>query len=503
MEKLMKSLLIHEFRIEHSVSQLSKQPQPYVERALNVQGQIVRMRFRNAVLGFIDLRLAETDHNDNNDRNNSDENKHSSKGSVKNCSCCQKITVVICADNLPDGGFDSFKKGRVKLGDEIAVSGTLVFADAVTGWVDIIRRSSVSDFCSDEIIRLLEARLVATNPCLVIRRFPGRGFQPEMAIIPPDNSTRSRQLASSSQICKFYINSNGAACPLADACPFLHPSIADIPRLRKEWLSNRVAQRMHNAELDAFPDDPTPMHAKHPHALRSRVFADWLVETFGDKLLRGPRNLLFDIAGGAGGVCLELVDRHNIDSAACIVVDSRPLKISFNVKKWMKRRDKMSRKAEEQNARVFIADEREEILDYQRENDGVYEENEDYPWTEEYEKTDNPQDSDASKLPFRYIQSVFSPDSIPFELVNAALLIGMHPDQATGAIVEVALQYNLPFAVVPCCVFQDTFNERILKSGKAVTTTLDLVEWIKEKDPKNIETKFLNFQGKNLVVYRK
>ena len=39
------------------------------------------------------------------------------------------------------------------------------------------------------------------------------------------------------------------------------------------------------------------------------------------------------------------------------------------------------------------------------------------------------------------------------ELFAGKVLLGMHPDQATGALVEAALRYGRPFAVLPCCVF--------------------------------------------------
>ena len=43
------------------------------------------------------------------------------------------------------------------------------------------------------------------------------------------------------------------------------------------------------------------------------------------------------------------------------------------------------------------------------------------------------------------------------------LIIGMHPDQATEPIVDMALKYLKPFAVVPCCVFAHENPHRRLK----------------------------------------
>lgn len=39
------------------------------------------------------------------------------------------------------------------------------------------------------------------------------------------------------------------------------------------------------------------------------------------------------------------------------------------------------------------------------------------------------------------------------QLQACSLVLGLHPDQATDSIVDFAMQYGKPFAVVPCCVF--------------------------------------------------
>lgn len=45
---------------------------------------------------------------------------------------------------------------------------------------------------------------------------------------------------------------------------------------------------------------------------------------------------------------------------------------------------------------------------------------------------------------------------------SASLLIGMHSDGATEAIVDVAMHYRKPFMVVPCCVFPNFFTHRFI-----------------------------------------
>ena len=45
------------------------------------------------------------------------------------------------------------------------------------------------------------------------------------------------------------------------------------------------------------------------------------------------------------------------------------------------------------------------------------------------------------------------------------LVIGMHPDQATEPLVNLAIRHRKPFAVVPCCVFAHENPGRRLKSS--------------------------------------
>ncbi|KAI9347294.1 hypothetical protein BDR26DRAFT_799651 [Obelidium mucronatum] len=278
-------------------------------------------------------------------------------------------------------------------------------------------------------------------------------------------------LEEQKQVCKFWINSGGKHCPLGGRCGFIHVPQEKVAEVRKVWLAERLAKRLENATLDW--EDPTPMSQKAPHALRAEVFADWLLETFGGPEALSMGSGVYDIAGGGGQLSLDLIDRG---VAKCTVVDSRPFKVGFGLKKWIKKQRRKHQGFKEG----------ESITNETEEND-----------------IDNMDDTALlADLPFKYKQQYFTPESVTDEIRAASLLVGLHPDQATGAIVETAIACNLPFAVIPCCVFRDDFSDRYLKNGNPVATTMDLVEWIKEKkSPGQVQTRFLNFQGKNLVVY--
>ena len=42
------------------------------------------------------------------------------------------------------------------------------------------------------------------------------------------------------------------------------------------------------------------------------------------------------------------------------------------------------------------------------------------------------------------------------------MIVGFHPDQATEAIIDLALLLKVPFCIVPCCAFPSEFPNRFL-----------------------------------------
>eukprot|EP00747_Dinoflagellata_sp_TGD_P038961 gnl/TRDRNA2_/TRDRNA2_139978_c3_seq2.p1 gnl/TRDRNA2_/TRDRNA2_139978_c3~~gnl/TRDRNA2_/TRDRNA2_139978_c3_seq2.p1 ORF type:complete len:425 (+),score=36.38 gnl/TRDRNA2_/TRDRNA2_139978_c3_seq2:126-1277(+) len=86
-------------------------------------------------------------------------------------------------------------------------------------------------------------------------------------------------------------------------------------------------------------------------------------------------------------------------------------------------------------------------------------------------------------------------------LRNASLVIGLHPDEATEAIVDLALLSDRKFAVVPCCVFPNLFPHRELSPGGVQVRTLNqFCSYLKAKDPR-IQEALLDFDGCNKVLY--
>ena len=121
------------------------------------------------------------------------------------------------------------------------------------------------------------------------------------------------------------------------------------------------------------------------------------------------------------------------------------------------------------------------------------------------------------EIPFNQIRCMVNLDTpnLYKELfVDSSILIGLHPDQATEIIVDIALKLNKPFAIIPCCVFANDFPHRKLKRKKTgnvennteyeeiqVSSYEQFIEYLCEKD-KNIQKTFLPFEGKNLLLYK-
>lgn len=86
------------------------------------------------------------------------------------------------------------------------------------------------------------------------------------------------------------------------------------------------------------------------------------------------------------------------------------------------------------------------------------------------------------------------------DLCSFRVVVGLHPDQATGGVIELAKELGRPFAVVPCCTFADEFPERHLEQ-RPVRTYADLIEWLQVTAGPATRKDFLRFFGKNLVLF--
>ena len=113
--------------------------------------------------------------------------------------------------------------------------------------------------------------------------------------------------------------------------------------------------------------------------------------------------------------------------------------------------------------------------------------------------------NDKMKLLVSQIHMCFTDDTVANSiylqdaLSNASLLIGLHADNATEAIIDAALQYKLPFCVVPCCVFGNYFN-RQLEDGTHVMDYREFIEYLLQKDSR-FRKETIPFPGRNIAIW--
>jgi hypothetical protein len=92
-----------------------------------------------------------------------------------------------------------------------------------------------------------------------------------------------------------------------------------------------------------------------------------------------------------------------------------------------------------------------------------------------------------------------------FDLVSAcSMVIGMHPDQATEAIVDISLRLGVPFAVLPCCVMQVLFPSRLDRRGQRVRSYNAFCDYLlaKAPTPGDFASIALPFEGRSRIIYQ-
>eukprot|EP00475_Leptophrys_vorax_P039334 TRINITY_DN70900_c0_g2_i2.p1 TRINITY_DN70900_c0_g2~~TRINITY_DN70900_c0_g2_i2.p1 ORF type:complete len:318 (-),score=76.14 TRINITY_DN70900_c0_g2_i2:111-1064(-) len=269
------------------------------------------------------------------------------------------------------------------------------------------------------------------------------------SIHPMAIEKKRKNTAATGVLCRFF--KIGKECPALESakCPFRHFWNSD--KEQDEVLSSLVLQKRSKMLGDTAPVSED----LEPKWMRAEVFAAWVNETFFENgPLSKTDSLVLDVAGGKGMLSYKLQVNHGIRRT--MVIDPRvqklpPKKAAFLAKL---RRDHAT--DEDKNA------------DYEIPRLGI------------------PFDAGLIERPSS-------------EVMNCGLVLGLHPDQATEAIVDFALQYKKHFAVVPCCVFACEFPQRIdTRTGKAIISYRDFIQYLQEKSGGALEP--LQFEGKNLCL---
>ena len=211
--------------------------------------------------------------------------------------------------------------------------------------------------------------------------------------------------------------------------------------------------------------------ARNQH--RHKHFVKWLVQTFPQLSDTTTKNHVLDVAGGKGETAARLVfchlqkvvmvDPRQCDLAACFESQVLP-KLP---KKWQQKCE-----SQMQANPQYI----QELVDSR----------------------------------FRQLVTTFDETTLATcaeiqDLVqNASLLIGLHADGATEAIVDAALQCRKPFVVVPCCVFPSLFSRRSLTQPDGTNVQVrsheQFCQYLLAKDPRFVR-EVLPFEGRNVAIW--
>ncbi|CAE7857480.1 unnamed protein product, partial [Symbiodinium microadriaticum] len=201
------------------------------------------------------------------------------------------------------------------------------------------------------------------------------------------------------------------------------PPVAERkPRLRPWLLAGEEISAAEQSVYDAVADGPHDKAAKPRRAAR---FAAWLVQTYGkenDDDVGDDDGDSFEYLSGSG--VLDVAGGVEMEVPSTLVDPA--LRRGGALKSWQRR--------------ALRKRGREEAF---------------------------------AHLPVMFEASHFGPEAPGSQaalLANASLVAGLHPDEATEAIVDLALDAGRRFAVVPCCVFAEKFPSRELAPGVPVRT---------------------------------
>lgn len=210
--------------------------------------------------------------------------------------------------------------------------------------------------------------------------------------------------------------------------------------------------------------------ARNQHKMKH--FVRWLIETFPEVFDSSNGAPILDVAGGKGELAARLcvchqrkvivVDPRRSDPKKCFQTDVLP-KIP---KKWQERHAERTKDDPDFLDSLF----EKQFLQFAAYFD------------------DNTLAADAE---------------IAGAVQECCLLIGMHADGATEAIVDAALRHDKPFVVVPCCVFPNLFPKRRVElQGKTVDvrTHEQFCQYLAAKDAR-LATATLPFEGRNTAIY--
>ena len=213
--------------------------------------------------------------------------------------------------------------------------------------------------------------------------------------------------------------------------------------LRRDFAQNGGAKI--NTFLNMNPKDDLSF-GFHVKVLRHELFAEWIVQEYGDLALHNP---ILDVAGGNGELARALLRRG---VPKIVLVDPKPRLSVCDTKEQ-----------EEVDKRLMIIE--------------------------------HPLVGDGSDL-------LGHPTTGP-SIRQCKILVGMHPDEATEAIIDLSQRLgDVPFALLPCCVMPSLFPTRRQRHGDPVRSYRTFCQYLVDKGEKyKYNETHLPFDGRNKIIY--
>ena len=222
---------------------------------------------------------------------------------------------------------------------------------------------------------------------------------------------------------------------------------------------------------------------------RGAKFAEWLVSTFGmSTLLSGT---VLDVAGGAGQVAFELGVRRGVNTTT---IDPRPLRLDASQQRTVRYLQRSP------TSRVPTVDTHGTAASASM-------------WGCHFPQVGSlpshwrvgarGHGETASNVTVGHMGVWFDESFAAREVwQTSSVVVGMHPDEATEAIVDLALAHRKPFAVVPCCVFWRTNLGRTDPNGEGGTVKSweQFCDYLASKS-EAIERARLPMRGRNEVLF--
>ena len=268
-------------------------------------------------------------------------------------------------------------------------------------------------------------------------------------------------------------------------------------KLKKEQGRLRAKQiAIERAQAKPVNPEEKPTSTRHGarNQNRHQKFTKWLIKRFphildkneyagsncDDKESRTMQHIL-DVAGGKGELAARLVFCHN---ASVVMVDPR----EANIRKCFEEvvfKGLPKKHQEAYRAKIENGDERSIELKLENNFEQLIMYFDDTKILDTSYQCD-----DTAKL-----QNAIE---------SASLIVGMHADGATEAIVNIALKFSKPFVVVPCCVFPNFFVNRMLNEGDGkqvkVRTHEQFCRYLHQMD-KRFVMETLPFDGRNVAIW--